>query len=306
VGVWVSRGALAPGEAGELAALAEELGYGAFWISGSASPGVFDAVLEAVRSTSRITVATGVVNMWIERPRDVTAGWHAVEAAAPGRLMVGLGISHAPLVRARALGEYSRPLARTHAYLDDLDAATDPLPPQRRLLGALGPKMLELSAVRAAGAHPYVVTPAHTEMAREILGGAVLAPEQTVVLDPDATRARTAARQFLATYLRLPNYTRNWLRVAGLADADLAEGGSDRLVDAIVAHGPVGVVAAAVEAHWTAGADHVCVQVLGGPQRMRQGWADLATVLPGMPKRTDCAFESLSAERSIAESSNLL
>ena len=280
LGVWVSRGSLTPGQAGQLAALAEDLGYGAFWISGGAAPGTFEAVQEALLATSRIVVATGVINIWIDTPQTVTAGWHDAEAAAPGRLVVGLGVSHAPLVAARGLGEYARPLELMAGYLDALDSAPDPLPPGRRLLGALGPKMLRLAAQRSLGAHPYLVTPGHTSQARAQLGPALLAPEQTILVDADPARARATARQFLARYFGMPNYTRNWLRTGGLEPADIAGGGSDRLVDSLVAWGDGPAIAAAVTAHWAHGADHVCVQALGPLDRVRLAWAEVAAALP--------------------------
>jgi len=280
LGVWVSRGSLAAGQAGELAALAEDLGYDAFWISGGAAPGTFDTVREALTATSRIAVATGVINIWVDAPQAVTAGWHEAEATAPGRLMVGLGVSHAPLVAAHGLGEYARPLELMAGYLDALDSAPDPLPSGRRLLGALGPRMLRLAAERSLGAHPYLVTPGHTGGARAELGPALLAPEQTILADGDPGRARATARQFLERYFGMPNYTRNWMRTGGLEPADIAGGGSDRLVDSLVAWGDGPAAAAAVTAHWERGADHVCVQALGPPYRVRAAWAEVAAVLP--------------------------
>jgi probable F420-dependent oxidoreductase len=262
LGVWVSRGAHAPGSWGPIATLAERLGFGCLWISGGAADGVFDAVTEALAATSRIPVATGVVNLWFETPESVTSAWQRIEAVHPGRLFVGLGISHAPLVTSVDKGPFDRPLARTKAFLDDLDAIDNSVPPERRVLAALGPKMLALAKERTLGTHPYLVTPEHTRLARAELGvGPLLAPEQTVVLDSDLTRGREQARAFLSRYLGFPNYTNNWLR-AGFEPADLENGGSERLVQAMVPAGGLEVVSAAVQGHWDAGADHVCVQSL--------------------------------------------
>jgi probable F420-dependent oxidoreductase len=247
-----------------LAALAprlEDLGYGTIWVSGGREPGIFAAVNTLLKSTQTVTVATGVVNMWAETPESVTAAWHRAETTSPGRLLVGLGISHAPLIDKDGPARYSDPLGRTSAFLDDLDAQPSPVPTDRRLLGALGPKMLGLARDRSLGSHPYLVTAANTASARRVLGDAFLAPEIGVVLEPDRTRGRDIARKSLTRYFALPNYTRNWLRSGFTAD-DLADGGSDRLIDALVAHGDIRVIAERVAEHRAAGADHVALQVL--------------------------------------------
>jgi probable F420-dependent oxidoreductase len=259
-GVWLSH---LPEGAAALPRVVEEAGYDVVWIAGGIRPGVFDVIEPVLAATERITVGIGIVNIWMETPESVTEGWHRAEERWPGRLLVGLGVSHGPIIDNVTDQTYRRPLARMREFLDGLDAQTDPLPPERRVLGALGPKMLELAAERTAGTHPYHVTVANTAAARAGVGpDRLVAPELSVVLNPDRAAGRDQARAQLTHYLGLPNYTNNWLRSGFTAD-DLAGGGSDRLIDALVAIGDVDVVAARVQEHRDAGADHVCVQVLG-------------------------------------------
>lgn len=262
VGVWLSSRLLGGAEAPEAVAEVDDLGYGALWI-GSA-PGDLELVERLLAGTPRIVVATGIVNVWTE-PADVTAAAYArVSAAYPDRLLLGLGAGHKALVEAQTDQKYVRPYHKVVAYLDALDAADPPVPRQGRVLAALGPRMVELARDRSAGAHPYLVTPEHTHTARTLLGpGPLLAPEQKVVLEKDPARARTIARDFLSRYLAMPNYTNNWLRL-GFTGDDLAGGGSDRLVDALVAWGDPATVLTRVAEHRQAGADHVCVQPLNG------------------------------------------
>jgi probable F420-dependent oxidoreductase len=199
-------------------------------------------------------------------PEETAAGHAEVTGAFPGRFLLGIGISHGPLLEMLGQADrYQKPLATTRAFLDDLDAATPPVPVAERALAALGPKMLELARDRTAGAHPYLVVPEHTRTAREILGpDALLAPEQAVFLGTDAAAARAAARNHLQIYLNLPNYTNNWMRWGFTAD-DLLDGGSDRLCDAMVAWGDEETIARRVREHHDAGADHVCIQVVTAP-----------------------------------------
>jgi probable F420-dependent oxidoreductase len=279
LGAWVPR-SLPPGELASLARTLEETGYGTMWISGGAEPGVFDAVDIALAATEQITVATGVVNIWMETPESVTGAWHRIEAQHPGRLQVGLGISHAPLVESTGRGVYERPLSRVRGFLDMLDAQPDPLPPERRLLGALGPRMLQLAAERTAGTHPYLVSVENTLAARAGVGpDRVVAPELGVVLEPDRQEARDVARAALARYLALPNYTNNWLR-SGFTEDDLGGGGSDRLIDALVAHGDLDAILHRVREHRDAGADHVALQILGPQPHTEAGFRRLAALLP--------------------------
>lgn len=262
VGVWVSRSSVSSEELAAVAAAVEDGGFGALWLSGGGAPGTFDAVVQALDATRQVAVATGVVNIWVESPEAVTAAWWSCQERFPDRFVVGMGVSHAPFVEAKGLGTYSKPLQRTREYLDALDAQPRPVPRERRLLGALGPKMLELARTRTLGSHPYLVVPENTAAARDLLGDAFLAVELGVVLDDDVERGRATAREFLALYLGFPNYTTN-MRRAGFSDDDLAGGGSDQLLDALFAIGGPARVAECIQAHRQAGADHVCLQPIG-------------------------------------------
>ncbi|MFF1465628.1 LLM class F420-dependent oxidoreductase [Streptomyces sp. NPDC058330] len=250
----------------------EELGYGTVWIGGSPSPDDAAAVVAATRT---ITVATGILSIWDHTAQDVAARIAAIDAHARGRFVLGLGVSHGPMVP-----QYTKPYSSMVAYLDALDAATPPVGAGARVLAALGPKMLKLAAGRALGAHPYLVTAEHTAEAREALGpDALLAPELSVVLDTDLDRARTTARTMLAMYLRLPNYTDNLLRL-GFAESDFEDGGSVRLLDALFALGDAERVKVRTREYLDAGADHVALQVLtadeGGSGLPRAEWRELA------------------------------
>jgi probable F420-dependent oxidoreductase len=255
----------------------EGLGYGALWLGA-----VPDLRLPArlLAATERLVLATSIINVWAVPAAELAADAHRLTAAHPGRFLLGLGASHAPIVE--GLGRtYARPIEKLSGYLDELDAAVDPMPAGGRVLAALGPKALALAGRRAAGAHPYLVTPEHTHAARALLGpGPLLAPEQAVVLETDPARARTLARRHLDYYLRLPNYVRN-LRALGFGEEDLAGGGSDRLVDALVARGTPEQVAKRVDEHHDAGADHVAVQVLtaDADRPARDEWRALAPAL---------------------------
>ncbi|MGW0937059.1 LLM class F420-dependent oxidoreductase [Streptomyces sp. NPDC002666] len=256
----------------EAVAELEDLGYGTLWIGGSPSPDDAAAVVEATRS---ITVATGILSIWDHPAADVAARIARLDADARARLVLGLGVSHGPMVP-----QYAKPYSAMVAYLDALDSATPPVDSGHRVLAALGPKMLKLAAGRARGAHPYLVTTEHTAEAREALGpDALLAPELSVVLDTDLDRARTTARTMLAMYLQLPNYTDNLLRL-GFAESDFEGGGSIRLLDALFALGDAEQVKARARQYLDAGADHVALQVLtagqGGAGLPRAEWRALA------------------------------
>ena len=254
IGIWRRRDQLTPRLAKEI----EALGYGTVWIGGSPPADLFLAQ-ELLDATSSLAVATGIVNMWSAPATEVAASHHRITAVHPGRFLLGVGIGHP-----EATQEYRSPYDTIVDYLDVLDA--EGVPVEDRALAALGPKVLALAAERTAGAHPYLTTPAHTRLAREILGeGPLLAPEQKVVLDTDPVAARALGRPAVdRPYLHLRNYTTN-LRRLGWADADLADGGSDALIDALVVHGDAATVAAGVRAHLDAGADHVCLQLLTPP-----------------------------------------
>jgi len=260
VGVWWS-GSWKVGEQPDLdpAAELEKLGYGALWSSGGFDPGFSPRFAQLLASTERITVASGIVSIWAGAPEDVGPAVADLEATYPGRFLLGIGTSHDAIV-----ADYTRPYSKMVAYLDALDALPTPVPPQRRVLAALKPRMLELAAARAAGAHPYFVPAEHTLRAREALGpGPLLAPEVAVVLETDPTKARELARLYASIYLPLPNYAGN-LRTLGYTDDDIDHGGSDRLIDAVIPWGDAERVAARVRQHLDAGADHVCIQVVAG------------------------------------------
>jgi probable F420-dependent oxidoreductase len=249
VGVWRGVKDASP----ELAAIAENLGYGTIWLGGSPNAGLRRAE-ELLDATERLHVATGIVNVWKADPDELADSFHRIEAKHPGRLLLGIGSGHR-----EATPERIRPVDAVARYLDVLDSRGVPV--ESRLLSALGPRMLALAAERSAGTHPYLTIPSQTREAREILGpDALVAPEQTVVFDADPQTARRTARAFLGHYLTLENYVRT-MRRGGFTAEDVSGEGSDDLIDRIVAHGDATVLAAAVRAHLEAGADHVCVQV---------------------------------------------
>jgi probable F420-dependent oxidoreductase len=280
VGVWSSQ--LRYGDAAESADAAaelDELGFSALWIPDVGGQ-VFDAVGRLLTATRRTTVATGILNLWMHSPGDVAESYAALTAEHGDRFLLGIGVSHAPLIDAGEPGRYRKPLAATATFLDGLDAAPQPVPTENRVLAALGPKMLTLSATRARGAHPYLVTPEHTAAARSTLGeGPLLLPEQTVILTDSSEEAHTIGTDWLRVYLTLPNYANNLLR-SGFSEDDLAQV-SDRLFDAIIAWGDEGAILRRVAEHHAAGADHVCVQVLlADPQAFpREQWRRIAAAL---------------------------
>lgn len=268
-----------PAEAAEAAAELEELGYSALWVP-DVGGDLFERVERLMAATRTATIATGILNLWMHSA-DETADTHARLTAAHGdRFLVGIGVSHAVLIDAGEAGRYRKPLAAMVAFLDGLDAAPTPLAPSARVLAALGPRMLELARTRSAGVHPYNVTPEHTALAREALGpSAQVLPEQAVALTTDPQVARQLGRDHLAVYLALPNYTNN-LRRLGFGDDDFADGGSDKLIDALVAWGDESAIASRLAEHRDAGANHVCIQVLSDEGDFpRRVWRALAPAL---------------------------
>jgi probable F420-dependent oxidoreductase len=252
-GVWRWFGPDLP----ELAVGLERLGYGTLWVGGSPD-GDLRQVEQILDATTTLTLATGIVNMWKDDAHTVAASFARLEARYPGRFLLGVGAGHPEATR-----EYTRPYETLVRYVDTL--LGDGVPADSVVLAALGPRVLRLAAERTAGAHPYLVPPEHTRWAREIIGeGPVLAPEQKVVLEADPLRARAIGRPRVQPYLGLVNYTSN-LRRLGWSDDDLSGGGSDALIDALVAHGSGDQVAARLDQHFQAGADHVVVQMLTAP-----------------------------------------
>lgn len=263
-------------QAADAAAELDDLGYSALWIPGGVGGDVTGDIDRLLDATSRATIATGILNIWKHDPAEIAAWWLALPDDRRQRVLLGLGVSHAHVV-----GEaYRKPLSVMRDYLDQLDGAG--LPQKARCLAALGPKMLELARDRAAGVHPYLITPAHTALAREALGpDKLVAPEQGVILESDPVRARELARAALASYQSYPNYQNSWRRL-GFTDDEIASV-SDRLIDALFAWGDADKIAERIDEHFAAGADHVCIQAITGPglelEPARSAWRELAGVL---------------------------
>jgi probable F420-dependent oxidoreductase len=250
IGVWRRR----TEGADDLAEL-EALGFTAFWVG--FSPSMAHA-REFLERSSTLTIATGILNVWQHEPGDVAAQHAELVGDFPDRFLLGIGVGHP-----EATAEYRAPLATMTAFFDGLDAAPQPVPKDQRIAAALGAKMLDLAAQRSLGAHSYFVPPEHTRLAREQLGpDALIATEVAVVVETDDETARKAARAYADLYLNASNYRRN-LRRLGFTHADIDDGGSDRLIDAVIPHGSAEAIAETVRAHLDAGADHVCLQPVG-------------------------------------------
>jgi probable F420-dependent oxidoreductase len=246
----------------------EALGYGAVWVGGSPS-GALDWVEPMLEATTTLKVASGIVNIWTADAGLVAQSFHRVDGAYPGRFLLGIGAGHP-----EANQLYRKPIDALNDYLDKLDEYG--VPKSRRVLAAVGPRVLELSARRSAGAHPYLTTPEHTAQARELIGpAAFLAPEHKVVPSTDVEEARAVGRGYLEQYLNLTNALNNFKRL-GFSDDDVAHPGSDRLVDTVVAHGTADEIAARLKQHLDAGADHVPVQVLTSPEKLVPALTELA------------------------------
>jgi probable F420-dependent oxidoreductase len=262
-GVWTG-GPVTPEQAAEI----EQLGYGAIWVG--ASPAAELAFVEPIlERTETLQVATGIVNVWSAPAAKVAESYHRIEKAYPGRFLLGVGVGHPEHTQ-----EYRKPYDVLVEYLDELDVAK--VPTSRRVLAALGPKVLKLARDRSAGAHPYLTTPEHTAQARELVGNSVyLAPEHKVVLTTDAEKARAVGRDTVGFYLDLSNYVNNWRRL-GFTERDVAKPGSDKLIDSVVAYGTPEAIAARLNEHLEAGADHVAIQVLGGSETLLPTLTELA------------------------------
>ena len=286
VGVWSFALEACPAdEEREALAEIEALGFLAIWFPESvASREAFAHAAWMLGSTRRAVIATGIANIWARDPHAMANGWRMLSDAYPERFVLGLGVSHEPSV-ARRGGRYERPLSHMRTYLEAMDrsasSAPEPVAAPRRMLAALGPRMLELSAERSLGAHPYFVPVEHTAFARARLGAdPVLAVEQAVVLSTDASEARRIARGYATHYLAMTNYASNLKRM-GWTDADIAGQGSDALIDAVIAWGDEDAIASRVRQHHEAGADHVCVQVLTGDDA-DVGLDDLRALAPAL------------------------
>jgi probable F420-dependent oxidoreductase len=266
------------GQIGEAAAELDELGYTALWVP-DVGGDLFGALETLMSSTKRALVATGILNLWMHSADEAAAAHARLTAAHGDRFLMGIGVSHQMLIDTKEAGLYQKPLSAMAAFLDGLDGAGVPVAADHRVLAALGPKMLELARTRAAGCHPYNVTTDHTAAARQALGpDALVLPEMAVALTTDPERARVLGRQHLEHYLLLPNYTNNLGRL-GFGDDDFLGGGSDRLIDALVAWGDAETIAARVQEHRDAGADHVCIQALIEEGFPTETWRELAPAL---------------------------
>ncbi len=284
IGIWTFLDLLPAARAEDAARTIEDLGFGTLWIPEALGKEAFTHAALLLAGTRSLVVATGIANVWARDAMAMAAAQKTLCEAYPDRFLLGMGVSHAPLVQGMRGHDYAKPYSFMRAYLDAMDAApfmaAQPTSPPMRVLGALHPKMLALAAERADGAHPYFVTSEHTARARAILGaGKLLAPEQAVVLETDPQKARAIARTHMQMYLTLPNYVRN-LASLGFGHDDVANGGSDRLVDAIVAWGDVETVTERIQRHLACGADHVCIQVLDDPGTVPlRHWRALAKAL---------------------------
>ncbi len=267
LGVFSGVDRLSAVDAAAFARRVEAWGYGALWISEAVGREAFSSAAWLLANTKQLVIATGIASIYARDPFATAAAQKGLNEQSAGRFLLGLGVSHVPLVEGIRKLQYGKPVTTMRAYLkamaDSAYHSVLPATPPKTVLAALGPKMLELSAELADGAHPYNVTPEHTREARTLLGaGKLLCVEQVAVLDTNPATARAAGRRFLSVYMGLPNYVNNWRRL-GFTDADFEGGGSNRLVDAIVVWGDENAIRARIDEHWQAGADHVCVQALG-------------------------------------------
>lgn len=286
-GIWTFQLEGVPSaQAAEHVSELDELGYGAVWVPEAVGREAFTNAALLLRGGTDIVVATGIASIWARDAMAAGAAHRTLTEAYPDRFLLGLGVSHRPMVERVRGHDYAKPYSAMAAYLDGMDRtlfmAAEPSAPPRRVLAALGPRMLELARDRADGAHPYFVPPEHTAVARATLGeGPLLAVEQAVVFETDPGRAREIARTHTGIYTGLPNYTNNLRRLGlGFQDDDFVGPGSDRLVDAIVAWGDLDAITARIQAHRDAGADHVCIQVIDGTfAPPLEAWRDLAAAL---------------------------
>lgn len=285
LGVWTWLDSFSGPHAAAFARRVEAWGYSALWLPEAVGRDPFATLAFLSAHTERLVLATGIANIYARDPMTMRANRETLADLSGGRFVLGLGVSHAPMVTSLRGHEYGKPVTSMRRYLEAMEKAVyaGPAPKESApiLLAALRPKMLELAAERARGAHPYLVPPEHTARARAILGGtAWLCPEQKVLLESDPLRARSVARKALQIYLSLPNYQNN-LKWLGFTDEDIAGGGSDRLVDALVAWGDERAIRARVQEHLDAGADHVCIQPLRPDGEMGPDTAILEALAPG-------------------------
>jgi probable F420-dependent oxidoreductase len=284
LGVWAAMDTMTAAEGAAFAKKVEGWGYAALWMPESRGRDVMVHSSWLLANTTKLIVAPGIANIYARDAMAMANGQRALAEQSGGRFLLGLGVSHVPSVEGVRGHVYGKPIATMRAYLDAMKAAPygAPEPAEKPLtvLAALGPRMLALSASDADGAHPYNVTPEHTHEARQIMGpGKLLCPEVWVLLETDAAKARAAGRQALANYLRLDNYLNNWRRL-GFTDADLAGGGSDRLIDETVAWGDEDKIRCRLQQHWDAGADHICIQAIAPDGSRKPDEKALALLAP--------------------------
>lgn len=285
LGVWYFTETLTAAQAAEAAQRIESLGYGAFWIPEAIGRHPFAHAAWLLAKTERLVVATGIANIYARDAAATAAAQKTLAEQSGGRFLLGLGVSHRPMVEGVRGHVYASPVATMRAYLERMEkapyAAFPPAEAPPTVLAALGPKMLELAATKTKGAHPYFTTPEHTAMARKTMGpDAWLCVEQKVLLETDPAKARNLARLTAGIYLGLENYRNNWKRL-GFADSDFANGGSDRFIDATVAWGDVSVLQKRVRAHLDAGASHVCIQPINPSGQPVPDWKVLEALAPG-------------------------
>lgn len=266
IGIWAFLDMVPAAQSQEAAREIEDLGFQTLWIPEAVGREVFTSAAILLAGTEKLVIATGIANVWARDAMAMANAQRTLCEAYPDRFLLGMGVSHAPMVDTIRGLHYDKPLTYMRGYLDAMDksvfAGAAPPSEPKRVLAALHPKMLKLAGERSWGSHPYFVTPGHTKRAREALGeGKLLAPEQAVLLETDPEKARAIARQHMAIYIGLPNYRRNVLSL-GFEEEDFEDGGSDRLVDAIVAWGDIDTIRERVQQHRDAGADHVCLQAL--------------------------------------------
>lgn len=264
LGVWTSLDALSANDAAAYARRVEARGFQTLWIPESRGRNALVNASWLLANTTTLNIATGIANIYARDAFSANAALQGLNEQSGGRFMLGLGVSHKPMVSGMRGHDYGKPVPTMRAYLEAMQAsvymAPAPKAKPKVVLAALGPLMLKLAAEKADGAHPYCVTPEHTAEARQVLGpNKLLAPEQMVMLETDPARARAGARIALAPYLAMENYCANWRRL-GFNQSDLADGGSDRLIDANIAWGDEAAIRKRIQAHWDAGADHVCIQ----------------------------------------------
>ena len=272
LGVWISMDGMSAAAAAGFARRVEEWGYAALWLPESRGRNALAHASWLLSSTQRLIVATGIANIYARDAMAMANGQRGLSEQSDGRFLLGVGVSHRPMVQGMRGHTYGKPVETMRAYLKAMRDAPyqAPMPREKPLtvIAALGPRMMALSAELADGAHPYNTTPRHTAQARAILGpGKLLCPEVWVLLEKDPSTAHRAAREALSRYLQLENYVNSWRR-EGFGDEDLAGGGSERLLDAMVAWGDEDAIRARIREHWDAGADHVCIQAIS-PQGSR-------------------------------------